>query len=141
MYTLPRVVGVQRAKELMLSAREVPADEALRLGIAMEIVPADGLLARAHALAASFRGASPLAVSLIKAEVGMSLATDLRTALATRPTTRRCASRPTTHRAAVRRFLAKEPAAFQFPASRRRLHPAGGFRRRTGCRRPGGSRG
>ena len=36
-YTLPRVVGVQRAKELMLSAREVPADEALRLGLVLEI--------------------------------------------------------------------------------------------------------
>src|SRR6185436_11476692 len=46
-YTLPRVVGVQRAKELMLSAREVDADEAKRLGIVMEIHPAEALLARA----------------------------------------------------------------------------------------------
>ena len=65
-YTLPRVVGVQRAKELMLSAREVGADEAKQLGIVMEIHPADALLARAQALAASFVNASPTAVSLIK---------------------------------------------------------------------------
>ncbi len=117
MHTLPRVVGVQRAKELMLSAREVPADEALRLGIAMEIVPADGLLARAHALAASFRGASPLALGLIKAEVGMSLATDLRTALANEADHQALCFETDTHRTAVRRFLAKEPAAFQFPAA------------------------
>jgi 2-(1,2-epoxy-1,2-dihydrophenyl)acetyl-CoA isomerase len=36
-YTLPRIVGPQRAKELMLSARELSAEEALRLGIAMEL--------------------------------------------------------------------------------------------------------
>jgi 2-(1,2-epoxy-1,2-dihydrophenyl)acetyl-CoA isomerase len=38
-YTLPRVVGVQRAKELMLSARDVSAEEAKALGIVMEIQP------------------------------------------------------------------------------------------------------
>ncbi|MEN9630046.1 MAG: hypothetical protein RJA10_3274, partial [Pseudomonadota bacterium] len=65
-YTLPRVVGAQRAKELMLSAREVGAEEALRLGIAMELHSADALLPRALALAASFEGASPLATSLVK---------------------------------------------------------------------------
>lgn len=117
MHTLPRVVGVQRAKELMLSAREVGADEALRLGIAMELVPADGLLARAHELAASFRGASPLAVGLVKSEVGMSLATDLRTALDHEATQQALCFETETHRAAVKRFLAKEPAAFQFPAA------------------------
>ena len=36
-YTLPRIVGVQRAKELMLSARDIDAAEALPLGIAMEL--------------------------------------------------------------------------------------------------------
>ena len=65
-YTLPRVVGAQRAKELMLSAREVGADEALALGIAMELHTPDALLPRALVLAASFDGASPLATSLIK---------------------------------------------------------------------------
>ncbi|HEX6362452.1 MAG TPA: enoyl-CoA hydratase/isomerase family protein, partial [Albitalea sp.] len=60
-YTLPRIVGPQRAKELMLSAREVGADEALRLGIAMELQPPEQLLPRAQALAASFVHASPVA--------------------------------------------------------------------------------
>lgn len=117
MYTLPRVVGVQRAKELMLSAREVAADEALRLGIAMEVVPGDGLLARAQELARSFAGASPLAVSLVKNEVGASLASDLRTLLASEADHQALCFETEAHRSAVRRFLAKEPAAFQFPAA------------------------
>lgn len=114
MYTLPRVVGVQRARELMLSAREVGADEARQLGIALEVVPADALTARAQALAASFTGASPLAVSLIKAEVGMSLASGLRRALDTEADHQALCFETDAHREAVRRFLAKEPAAFRF---------------------------
>lgn len=119
MYTLPRVVGVQRAKELMLSAREVPAEEALRLGLVMELVGADALLTRAQALARSFTGASPLAVSLVKREVGMSLATALPTLLDSEASHQALCFETGAHRDAVRRFLAKEPAAFQWPAAPR----------------------
>lgn len=115
MYTLPRVVGVQRAKELMLSARELDAEEACRLGIAMEVVPGEGLLARAQELARSFTGASPLAVGLIKREVGMALATDLPTLLG-READQQAMCFETAYQAeAVRRFLAKEPAMFAWP--------------------------
>jgi 2-(1,2-epoxy-1,2-dihydrophenyl)acetyl-CoA isomerase len=117
MYTLPRVVGIQRAKELMLSAREVDAAEALRLGIAMEIVPANELAARARALAASFTGASALAVSLIKRELGMALAADLRSALANEADHQALCFQSGYHGAAVQRFLDKQPAAFQWPAA------------------------
>jgi 2-(1,2-epoxy-1,2-dihydrophenyl)acetyl-CoA isomerase len=117
MYTLPRVVGVQRAKELMLSAREVAADEAMRLGIAMEVVPAEQLLERAHQLAQSFVSASPLAVSLVKSEVGMALASDLRTLLASEADHQALCFMTESHRDAVRRFLEKRPAAFRFPAA------------------------
>lgn len=115
MYTLPRVVGIQRAKELMLSAREVAADEALRLGIVMEVVPADGLLARSHELAQSFAGASPLAVSLVKQNVGMALASDLGRALDREANEQALCFTTAAHQAAVDRFLAKQPAAFQWP--------------------------
>ena len=116
MYTLPRVVGVQRAKELMLSAREVSAEEALRLGLAMEIVPAADLLVRASALARSFVGASALAVSLIKRDVGMSLANDLN-ALLTLEADHQAMCFETPYQAeAVQRFLTKQPAMFQWPA-------------------------
>ncbi|ODU10402.1 MAG: enoyl-CoA hydratase [Rubrivivax sp. SCN 71-131] len=116
MYTLPRVVGVQRAKELMLSARELGAEEARQLGIALEVVPAPALLARAHEIAAGFVGASPLAVSHIKAGLGMSLATDLDRALADEADRQAMCFETESHRDAVRRFLAKEPASFRWPA-------------------------
>ncbi|WP_088278909.1 enoyl-CoA hydratase/isomerase family protein [Ideonella sp. A 288] len=117
MYTLPRVVGVQRAKELMLSAREVAADEALRLGLVMEIVPAESLMDRAGALARSFVGASPLATSLIKRSVGMSLASDLSTLLSTEANDQAMCFETPYQAEAVQRFLNKRPAMFQWPAA------------------------
>ena len=65
-YTLPRIVGLQQAKELIFSGREFGAEEARRLGIVYEIHHADRLMDRARALAASFGGASATALSLAK---------------------------------------------------------------------------
>lgn len=114
-YTLPRVVGAQRAKELMLSAREVGADEALRLGIAMELLPPEQLLPRAQAIAASFVHASPVAVSLIKRT--MAAGGDLATRLELEADAQALAMGTPSHRDAVQAFLAKRPAPFQWPAA------------------------
>ncbi len=115
MYTLPRAVGVQRAKELMLSAREVAADEALRLGLVMEVLDEAALMPRAHQLAQSFAGASTLAVSLVKQGVGMALASDLRTLLAAEADHQALCFQTAAHRDAVRRFLDKQAPLFRFP--------------------------
>jgi len=115
-YTLPRVVGVQRAKELMLSAREVDAEEALKLGIVMEVLPAEGLLPRAQALARSFTGASALATRLIKQDVAQSLSSDLATMLALEAEHQALCFGSPYQAEAVQRFLDKQPAAFQWPA-------------------------
>lgn len=65
-WLLPRVVGLQRAKELALSGRVVEADEALRLGIAMEVVPVAGLFDRVGELARSFLSGAPIAQMFAK---------------------------------------------------------------------------
>lgn len=113
-YTLPRVVGAQRARELFLSAREVGADEALSLGIAMERHAPDALLPRALALAESFAGASPLAVSLVK-RIALDPAA-MEAAFENEANAQALCFQTTPHRAAVQRFFDKEPPAFQWPA-------------------------
>jgi 2-(1,2-epoxy-1,2-dihydrophenyl)acetyl-CoA isomerase len=112
-YTLPRIVGAQRARELFLSAREVDAQEALSLGIAMEQHEPAALLPRALALADSFAGASPLAVSLVKR---MALEPGaLEAALENEANAQALCFQTTPHREAVRRFFDKQPLAFQWP--------------------------
>jgi 3-hydroxyacyl-CoA dehydrogenase len=56
---VPRLVGVPRAIELVTSARQVPAEEALALGLVDSVVPADELLDRAVELARSRSGKTP----------------------------------------------------------------------------------
>lgn len=114
-YTLPRVVGLQRAKELIFSAREIDAAEALRLGLAMEVVPAEALAARAQAIARSFAGASPVAMSIAKRALQASLGSDLQTLLEIESSGQALASNSDYTKEAVRRFAAREPAQFRWP--------------------------
>jgi 2-(1,2-epoxy-1,2-dihydrophenyl)acetyl-CoA isomerase len=112
-YTLPRIVGAQRARELFLSAREVGAQEALSLGIAMEQHETDALMPRALALAESFGGASPLAVSLVKRFTLDAGA--MEAALDAEANAQALCFQTTAHREAVQRFFDKQPLAFQWP--------------------------
>ena len=114
-YTLPRVVGLQRAKELIFSAREIDAAEALRLGLAMEVLPAEALAARAQAIARSFAGASPVAMSIAKRALQASLGSDLQTLLEIESSGQALASNSDYAKEAVRRFAAREPAQFRWP--------------------------
>lgn len=115
-YTLPRIVGVQRAKELMLSARDVDAQEALRLGLVMELHEPDRLLARAHEMARSFVGASPTAVALIKRSLQDSLGGGLQPLLAAEANAQALAAGTAEHKEAIARFLNKQPPLFAWPA-------------------------
>lgn len=115
LHTLPRIVGVQRAKELMLSAREVAADEAKSLGIVAEIVPPEQVLARAQAIAARLVGASPLAVSLIKRALAASPNAPLQAMLDFEADAQALCFGSDEHRQAVTRFLDKQPATFGWP--------------------------
>ena len=63
---LQRLVGYQRAVELSLTGRLVKADEALNIGLLLEVVEPDNLLPRAKALAAQIASQPPLALRLTK---------------------------------------------------------------------------
>lgn len=63
---LARFVGMPRARELIYTGRKIKAPEALRIGLANEVVPAAELMARAHAIAQEIRKNSPMAVAKSK---------------------------------------------------------------------------
>lgn len=114
-YSLPRFVGVQRAKELMLSARDIDGAEALKLGLAMELHAPEQLLPRAQAMAASFVHASPLAVSLVKRALA-DWGAGLPALLEQEASAQALAMGSSEHRTAVKRFVNKEAPLFQWPA-------------------------
>jgi enoyl-CoA hydratase len=65
-YHLPRLIGAGRAFEIMLSGRPVNADEAQRVGLVAEVVPAEGLLERALACARLITANAPYATAHTK---------------------------------------------------------------------------
>jgi enoyl-CoA hydratase len=65
---LARLVGPSRAKDLILSGRQVRADEALRIGLADEVVEPEELESRALELAAQY-AAGPLQAHAIAKRV------------------------------------------------------------------------
>lgn len=81
-WLLPRIVGLQRAKELALSGRIVEAEEAVRLGIAIETVPPDGLNTRATEVATSFLAGAPIGQMFAKQGLNASFESSFADALA-----------------------------------------------------------
>ena len=116
-YTLPRVVGLQRARELIFSAREFSSAEAKAMGLVLEVQPATEVLQRARTMAAAFASASPVAMSLAKRALGRSMETDLSTMLAFEADAQGIAFSTTEAKEALGRFLSKQPPLFTWPAA------------------------
>lgn len=80
-YLLPRVVGPNRAKELMLTQRAVKADEMLTLGIANRVVPADQLMDEAMKLAQKICTNAQKAIRASKLAIRRGIDCDISTAV------------------------------------------------------------
>ncbi|MGV9244387.1 enoyl-CoA hydratase/isomerase family protein [Streptomyces sp. NPDC003710] len=81
-YLLPRLVGPQRAKELMFFGDALTAKDAERLGLVNRVVPADGLEEAARAWAERLAAGPTRALALTKQLVNASLEGDRATAFA-----------------------------------------------------------
>ena len=65
-YFLPRIVGIRRARELMLSNRRLSAAEAHELGIVERVVPDDDLMDEAEKIALALANGPTLAFGAVK---------------------------------------------------------------------------
>lgn len=73
---LARLVGLGRAKEMILTGRAVTADEALQIGLVTKVVPAEELMDAALETAGMILSKGPLAVRLAKKAIAASMSTD-----------------------------------------------------------------
>jgi enoyl-CoA hydratase/carnithine racemase len=78
---LPRLVGPGRAKELLFSAEQIDAAEALRLGIVNRVVPAGREVDAAIGMAEVFAKRAPLSLWYAKMAVNVGMAMPLEAAL------------------------------------------------------------
>ena len=76
-YFLPKIVGAQRGLELMFTGRRISAQEALDLGLVLEVVPREQLMDRAVELATEIASGPPLSMAAIKRIVYMLEENDL----------------------------------------------------------------
>jgi len=111
---LPRTVGVSRAKEMMITGRQVKADEALRIGLADEVVPNDQLHERARALAADIARGAVVAQGLVKKAVDDGASLPLADALRLEKKLFTESFRSDDSRIGVASFLANGPGKAEF---------------------------
>jgi enoyl-CoA hydratase/carnithine racemase len=78
---LSRLVGPSTAKDIIFTGRFVNADEALAIGLADRVVPADQVYGEAVAWASQFTAAASYAVRAAKEAVDRGLEVDLETGL------------------------------------------------------------
>ena len=117
LYTLPRAVGVQRAKEIMYSARDISANEAKELGLALEVLEPDALLPRAMAMARALVNASPAALAMCKEALNGSMNSSLDNMLELEAAGQGVAGSSAYSKNAFRRFAEKQPGLFQWPVA------------------------
>lgn len=76
---LPRIVGLNAAKEIMLEAKKIRADEALKLGLLSEIVATDALRARAQERLAALIALPPNAYRATKEALHRGIESSMET--------------------------------------------------------------
>jgi 2-(1,2-epoxy-1,2-dihydrophenyl)acetyl-CoA isomerase len=80
-YVLPRIVGPDRAKELLLTGRTVKAQEALQLGLLHQLVEPEELYAATTRIAEQLAESPPTAIAAAKLAIAGAPRTELEQAL------------------------------------------------------------
>lgn len=111
-WLLPRLVGLTRALDLMLTGRRVAADEALTFGLVNEIVPDGSLMDAVYKTARAFADAPTRTIGYIKQAVDFALDHDLEAALEKEAKLQDLAGATNDHREGVAAFLEKRPPQF-----------------------------
>ena len=112
-WMLPRLVGAARAQELMLTGRIFDADEAARIGLVVDVVPAEALLDAAYAKADEIMKNTPFGVALTKEGMWSALEIPgMQAAIDMENRQQIMASATADHVEAMKAFLEKRPPTY-----------------------------
>jgi 2-(1,2-epoxy-1,2-dihydrophenyl)acetyl-CoA isomerase len=111
-WLLVRRVGIGQAKRAVLTGDPVPADEALRIGLCDELVPAGGDLERALGLARKIATQPPLAVANARRILEYAARSSFADAAEMEAWTQGALGETEDHKEAVRAFAEKRPPKF-----------------------------
>jgi 2-(1,2-epoxy-1,2-dihydrophenyl)acetyl-CoA isomerase len=111
-WTLPRLVGHAKAMELLTFPQTIPAEEALALGLANQVVPAADLAEVAGALARQLAEGPTVAYAAIKESVAYAAEHSLAESLAKEDELQTRAGGSADHAIAVEAFGKKEKPLF-----------------------------
>ncbi|MGZ4496957.1 MAG: enoyl-CoA hydratase/isomerase family protein [Nocardioides sp.] len=112
-YHLQRLVGRAKAIELLYFPRTLKADEALGLGLATSVVPADALAEEVGALAARLAAGPTVALGAMRRSVAFASGHSFEESLEFESSMMTLTGATEDHRAAVAAFVAKEKPVYQ----------------------------
>ena len=112
-YLLPRIVGLAKATELLLTGDFVSASEAAAMGLYNRVVPADALAATTKEFAERLAAGPAFALAKTKEMLNREMQMDLATALETEAQAQALCMQHTDFREAYDAFTAKRPAKFK----------------------------
>ena len=112
-HTLPRLVGLSTALDLLVSARRFDADEALRLGVVDRVLPPEALMAGVRAYARDLAdNVSPRSMAVIKRQLWAVDQQSMREAIAVANREMQASFVSEDFKEGVAHFVEKRPAAF-----------------------------
>lgn len=112
-WSLPRLVGLAKAKELLLLPSTITAEEALSLGLVTEVVPAAEVTDRARALAVRLAAGPTVAYGAIRRSLAFSAGHGLDESLAFEQQMMELTGSTEDHAGAVKAFIGKQQPTFE----------------------------
>ena len=112
-YFLPRIVGLRRALELVLTNRELSAQEALDMGIVNRVAPDAEFLTQARAIATQFAAGPTKALGIAKRLMHSGLTETLETQMERESQALADMGATSDARGAIAAFLEKQTPKFE----------------------------
>ena len=111
-FLLPRLIGLAKAKELVFFGDDLPADDALRIGLVNKVVPQEELTTAAREWAERLAQGPTYAIGMSKRLLNRSLDTDLETALEEEALVQCLVTQSADTQEGMRAFMEKRRPAF-----------------------------